>query len=820
MRRSSLPLLLALLVWAPGADAKITTKVTLEQVKDQQIIFTAKVTEFYPDKPGMILVPIDKLKGEFPFDRVPVNLTGDDEAIKEKQPALILDRLDKGVLLVVFASRRGGTFTNVVAYTNGTWLRLSGTVEKSGDREATRWQFLHCEPYFRRTFKGSTEDLVKAMQAGLKGQPLPAYDEKEEPGFGPPLKKTKDAGKEPPAGRERKPGGKRRTNRPLAGSGTTPFGVIQIPFLGLIAALAALFPAVFGGMALLMRRWVAALSVASFVSILAALVLYFPHWVGWTGLRSLSGIWLTSSVLAGLGALWAAARYRRAVRDGREDEYQPRYLDRVGLAVLVLAAGAAVAFAALRGRSFRESPWLELTIFLAPALACLYFTVIHRLRTGAEPRPVAMSTETVGLWAGSFACAVAGAALMTGPRGPAVVAGNGTAGVKLEEQPAWVFEPKEKGEVVSTPCVTPGRVYLTVHHRQGFDQYGRVYALDTETGTTIWEFDDEGNLKPLFSSPVFADGKLYFGEGYHTDHNSKLYCLDAATGKKLWAFQTTSHTESTPAVSDGKVVFGAGDDGIYCLDAATGQKVWQYPPDAGLHVDSNPFIHGGRVYAGSGTSQRNQNTRIVCLDLMTGAEAWVEKVEYSAWGSPVADGKQVFFATGNGTFSEDRNPIAGLVLCRDTESGRPLWERPLPNSLVGRPAVDRFQVYVGCKDGNVYALDRHTGEVIWSKTLQSPVLAAPAIDAHPDVRTGEVLYAIGTAGVLEALSPANGAVHWTVSFPDLIEVSHVRAVSTPVVVRQTEEGKTTRRIYVGLGFGPSANATPTARLYCFRDTSE
>jgi hypothetical protein len=45
-------------------------------------------------------------------------------------------------------------------------------------------------------------------------------------------------------------------------------------------------------------------------------------------------------------------------------------------------------------------------------------------------------------------------------------------------------------------------------------------------------------------------------------------------------------------------------------------------------------------------------------------------------------------------------------------------------------------------------------------------------------------------------------------------------MSTPVVVREPGEGKRARRVYVGLGFGPSAVATPTARLYCFRDLSE
>ena len=133
----------------------------------QPIVFTAKVTEYLPDKPGLILTPVDNLKGNFPFDRVPVNLTGDDEAKKEKQLPLVLERLEKDLTLLVFASRRGANI-NAVAYTNGTWLRLSGRVEKDGTKEVTRWQFMHCETYFRRTLHGTTDELVKASTFGSR----------------------------------------------------------------------------------------------------------------------------------------------------------------------------------------------------------------------------------------------------------------------------------------------------------------------------------------------------------------------------------------------------------------------------------------------------------------------------------------------------------------------------------------------------------------------------------------------------------------------------------------------------------------------------
>src|SRR5262249_3824004 len=162
--------------------------------------------------------------------------------------------------------------------------------------------------------------------------------------------------------------------------------------------------------------------------------------------------------------------------------------------------------------------WLELGLFLVPVVACLYFVVAHFLRTRTETRAVGLSAETVGLWAGAFACALTGVALMAGPRGPTMEMGSGRTSVKLDEQPLWVFAPPERGFIYSPPGVTPERVYVTAPHQPTpAAKFGTVYALDPKSGAVLWKFDDGEGLKPLFSSPVFADGRLYFGEGYHED---------------------------------------------------------------------------------------------------------------------------------------------------------------------------------------------------------------------------------------------------------------------------------------------------------------
>src|SRR5262249_1331273 len=114
----------------------------------------------------------------------------------------------------------------------------------------------------------------------------------------------------------------------------------------------------------------------------------------------------------------------------------------------------------------------------------------------------------------------------------------------------WTFAHKGAGTMDSTPLLTDKCIYMAVKIPGGFDNYGKIYRLDRTTSKELWSFDDDGEMKAVFSTPCLADGRLYVGEGYHQDKKCKLYCLDAANGKKIWEMPTKSHTESSPTVAN------------------------------------------------------------------------------------------------------------------------------------------------------------------------------------------------------------------------------------------------------------------------------
>lgn len=797
------------------------------QVENVHHIFVARVSELLPDKPAMVLTLAENLKGEAPFNRLPINLTGDDEAKKDKHTQILLDRVEKDTPIIFFCSKLKQRYLGV-GFTNGTWFSLEGRIEKDGDQEVVRWAFTHCEPYLRRTFKGTTEEMKSTVTDALaKKKDPPEPNEKEEPGYGPPLKKKETYLTPRLQGDDFAPRSRGEDDREGAGhpAGKSAanlmaraplLGVIQLPFMGAIIALAALFPTVFGGLALMMKRWMVALSFSGLYSILLTLYLHFPSLLYFDVLKTPVGFFLASSLLAFLFIFWSARRYRRALQEGKSDEMQPRRIDRILLGLVSLIFVTILALTHASGDSIGSEPWLHLTVPTMTALAIVFylFATYFRLRKLPEPRPaLGTSAELVVLWSFVASCLLA-VGLTTERPSRVIVQGDGSAdkgGYAINPEPLWVFTPDHEAMLSSSPCRTPDAIIVGVVRQFAGFNLGRVYALDPNTGKVLWLFDDDEELKPMFCTPTYAEGFVLFGEGFHTDKQSRMFCLDAKSGKKVWEFKTQSHAESQPAVADGMVVFGAGNDGIYCVDLREGKEIWH---KGGMHVDAPPAVWERKVYLGSGKSNQFPDVnRVFCLNLKEGSEVWGERLELSAYAPPIVEDGIAYFGTGNGTFDEDRTPVTGQILAREAKTGKKLWDCQLPGSVLGKPACDRHLLYVGTRDGKIYGIDRTRGEILWDRPMGSPVLASPALEVDAKSNRGELLFAIAQQSGFVGLAPYTGKPYWAADKNAFTPSPHVRAVSSPLFTRVEKDGPL--RLIFGVEEGLSANTSQKAKVYCF-----
>ena len=151
----------------------------------------------------------------------------------------------------------------------------------------------------------------------------------------------------------------------------------------------------------------------------------------------------------------------------------------------------------------------------------------------------------------------------------------------------------------------------------GVNPYENVLSPATVPGMDVdWMFFVEGGFT---SSPAVAGGKVY------ASSSNTMYAIDAATGAQLWS-ATGGALASSPAVTNGAVVTGAGDSDVCALDAATGAQIWSFA--TGDEVASSPVVADGIVYVGS------NDHNVYALDAATGAKLWSYATGEAVLSSP------------------------------------------------------------------------------------------------------------------------------------------------------------------------------------------
>ena len=102
-------------------------------------------------------------------------------------------------------------------------------------------------------------------------------------------------------------------------------------------------------------------------------------------------------------------------------------------------------------------------------------------------------------------------------------------------------------------------------------QWGRLAAVDLDTGKLAWKADTE---QPLIGGVLATGGGLVFtGEG-----NGNFNAYDAKTGKKLWSFQCGAGVNSPPVsyMVDGKQYIAVAAAGNNQLDFKRGNSIFVF----------------------------------------------------------------------------------------------------------------------------------------------------------------------------------------------------------------------------------------------------
>jgi outer membrane protein assembly factor BamB len=285
--------------------------------------------------------------------------------------------------------------------------------------------------------------------------------------------------------------------------------------------------------------------------------------------------------------------------------------------------------------------------------------------------------------------------------------------------------------------------------------------------------------------------------------------LNSSNGEKIWEFVTKGHIESSPLVSDSRVYFGAGDDGIYCVEVESGKSVWHLE---NLHIDASPLVYNGVVYVGSywAEDNRHKDLRLIALNAATGQTIWNVPVDLSTYQKPATSGEFVYFSLGTGDYESSGPKPAGAVIALEAATGRQAWRTDLPDSVFGTPLLEEDFVVVGCRNGSVYCLQRKDGKIQWERPIGSAIVAGVAV--HSGGHDDTVIIAVGMSGRCVKLALRDGRM--------IADIDLVRAASgtsglftaAPVVTYELLVG---RRTFVAGTITRGIRETPV--LFCLTD---
>jgi outer membrane protein assembly factor BamB len=309
------------------------------------------------------------------------------------------------------------------------------------------------------------------------------------------------------------------------------------------------------------------------------------------------------------------------------------------------------------------------------------------------------------------------------------------------------------------------------HHDAAHTGYSDTSA--PTSASQLWKYSVDSAPVTLPASPAVVDGEVYVGSG---DNN--VYCFSETTGAKVWSYPTGSYASATPAVVDGRVFVGSADGYIYCLDAAGGSQIWNFSISQSNQLGGSsgisPTVSEGYVYVES------EQGNVYCLNASDGSNVWNYTTSANALNaSPAVDGGYVYVGNNHGD-----------VYCLNAADGSEIWNFTT-GGAVRSPAAANGYVYVGSADGNAYCLRASDGIKVWNYTTEynsngpahgyywGNAVSDPAV-------AGGFVYVGSSDFMVYCLDAASGSKIW--NFTTKAEVYSAPAVAAGLVFAGSYDG--------------------------------
>lgn len=337
---------------------------------------------------------------------------------------------------------------------------------------------------------------------------------------------------------------------------------------------------------------------------------------------------------------------------------------------------------------------------------------------------------------------------------------------KLLSWTADVGQGSKKGVLlVAGPISHDGKVFT-------LNSAGDIYAIDIESGKTIWSIDTipTKNEKPYSGGGLAAEGDVLVAATPY----GQLFSIDVKDGKINWVKNLSALPKSPPTIFEGRIFLVLKGNRAVAYALKDGDRLWVHeggdaaseiiggaPPAASDSAVAIPYstgeIHVLRAENGYPLMVQNMSS-----ENGSSSQSFVNHVR----ARPVISGKHLIAVSNS-----------GLTTVFDWFRGERVWEKSVGGTHT--PAVTSHFIFLLSNNDELSCLTKGTGKVLWTVDVANfaeQKLKLQRVGWSGPVLAGNKLFVVGSNGEVLTFSPTDGSFLGMVDLPGQVYLS-------PIVVK-------------------------------------
>ena len=253
------------------------------------------------------------------------------------------------------------------------------------------------------------------------------------------------------------------------------------------------------------------------------------------------------------------------------------------------------------------------------------------------------------------------------------------------------------------------------------DNIGFIYAISLNSGKLVWI---KNHGIPIKSNIKIFDNKIFF-----INQDNRLLCLNAKDGSKIWDIRsTTSFIKSQNFLSlalskQGDVIAINSSGDLLKIKGSNGKIYWSLNTLSSILVDATDFFESSEIVIDNDDIIFSAGPSIFSYNLSNGKMNWEQ--ELSSIGTPIIDGKNIFFVTENGYFVI-MNKNTGKII--SSNNILKILKRKKQITKIAGYIMGSGKIYSVTLNGYLIVSSAISGKVESFKKIGDTILSSPIIN--------------------------------------------------------------------------------------------